>query len=778
MTRTSKALAALAALLGPALAWAEVRQELDLKLQQRTQKTFNGAPSAIPAEYGEIPNGFVLERYKVDYDSEKYGFGAEVTNVGKDNQSIAAEGGRPGSMEWKLEMDLMPHLFSNEARSPFSYQGNGVMQLNGGWRNTALTASNNAFNAGVSTALAGTPYAGLGFDVETDALELRFRPAQDFVVELGGWRQTRRGTRAQPASFGFSNAIELAAPIDWAAHEAFLDMELAKKSWQLGFNYRLSDFNNKIPNLFWDNPKRMTDQYVNSSHYSAGDGGARGMLANAPDNGAHSLRLEGGVNLPKDTRFSFETGWQRWSAFNPMLPYTQNSQMNPGNASAAAAGLTFPAYDPAFRPDPNVDSAMEVFTYMGRLSGRPLSWLRASLVHDAYILEGKGVQYTLPGFAVLDQVWNGGTVRTPRENVRDDKTILKLDYDVNSWLSGNLGLQHKYMKVTREIDKSREEQANAGFTLRPSRRLFLNLSYLLSLRRSKGMDLQTYPTTVSQYTGRTYYTEAPGLRRLDVADRNRNQARAQLQWTPGEASFALSARVTEDKYRQGKGDLTGGDALVYPGTFGLTSDTSKAAGFDVSLPAGGAVTADAYYEFDQSKRYLRSSQTACAGSPSGSTVNTFTLPGEPACSSANAVVSVMLQDPRTRWETRLTENSHIAGLGLTWLPTGRSLAFLGYDFVYTRFNGDPVSNGAFVANYRPFETSRRMQQNVRVRGEYKLLEGLTLAANYLYEKFDAADFQYKEVPLRDSSKASIFLGASPVRNYYAHTVSMGMNYKF
>jgi len=764
--------------LGGFPAWAEVSQEIDMKVQNRSQKTFLGARSASPEEYGEIPNGFILEKYIVEFDKESYLFDFEATNVGLNNQSIKAEGGKPGSMMWKAGYDMMPHLFSNEARSPYTHVGGGTMLLQGAWRNAGLTSHNNSFNAGVSTALANAPYVPLGFDVETANLDLKFHPAKDFTMELGTMRQTKRGTKAQPASFGFSNAIELAAPIDWETNEAYLDMQLAKKEYQLAFSYRLSDFNNKIPNLFWNNPKRLTDQYINSSHYSAGDGTSVGQLSNAPDNRAHAAKLEGGVALPMNSRFSFEGGYQVWTAKNDMLTYTGNSQMWQGNATAAAAGLTFAAFDPANRPSAEVDGNIEVYTYLFRLTSRPLTWLKGTLSHDAYIMENKSTRYNVPGWAVFDNVWHSENVTTPAEQFREDKTSLKIDYDVTSWLSGDVGVSHKYEKKTREIPKGKTDEATAGFQLRPVKDLFVNLSGLFSARRGNGMDLQHYPTTISAATGRTYFTESPGLRRIDVADRNRTVARAQVQWTPGEASVGLSARVSEDKYRLGKGDPTGADAIIYPEHMGMTSDINKSVGVDFAMPVVGTVEVDGYYTFDTNRRYLKSSQTACAGN----SATGYSLPGENNCSGAGASPNIMTNDPRSRWETRVMDRSHIAGFSVTVRPMAKLKTVLGYDISSTIQNLDTMYAGSLASTttdpYNSFPTSKRMLQTARARGEYKLTENLTVAANYQFEKFDATDFAYGNVPLRDASNASIFLGVNPIRNYVAHTIGTGVNYKF
>lgn len=779
MIRKSTLMLTAVAAFAAAPACAELRHELDAKVQSRHQKTFNGAPSAIPTEYGDIPNGLILERYKLDFEQERYSMDAEISNLGLNNQSVRAEGGNPGKLTWKGGFDRMPHLFSNEARTLYVDQGGGFMTLPDTLQSFHQTNSA-TFNADIRKSLESAHYARLGFDVETGNLDLRFRPGKDVTVEFGGWRQTRRGTKPQPAPFAFSNAIELAAPVDWQTHEAYLDMQLARKEYQLGLNYRLSQFDNQVPSLHWDNPKRLTDRAASASGYSTGDQSKDGELANAPSNRAHAFKVEGGMGLPMHSRASFEGGYQMWTAFNPMLPYTTNTCLRPGCVTAGSVP-PFDASSMASRPDPNVASNIEVFTYLGKLSTRPFKRLRAALTHDAYIMENKNTQYDMPGWAIFDQIWHVEQVRTPREQFRDDKTRLAFDYDVAPWLSGELGMTRVYKKQTREIPKLNEYEWSTGLVVRPSRDLFVNLSYLHAQRRGNGMDFSHYLRTTSAATGRQYYTDAPGLRRVDIADRNRNQARVQTQWALGELAASLSARLTRDAYRQGKGSLDGGDPLVHPELMGLVSDFTQAYGVDVSVPVAFGITADAYYEHDFSRRHLRASQTACSGSTAGASVG-LGLPGEPACGAGTLAPTVMTQDPRTRWETLMRDNSQIAGVALTWLPLAKLKTVIGYDVVSTRQDGNPISAGGYASTltdpYLPFPTSRRMQQTSRVRAEYRLTEALTLAGNYGYEKFDATDFAYGSVPLRDLSNASIFLGANPIRNYYAHTASFGMNYKF
>lgn len=825
MTRILRATMAAVLALWPTLAAAKtVEQDVDVSLRQRIIHTLRGPANPLPEKYGEKPNGLFLERYKMDFDNGKYDMEFEAENVGLNNESFRFEGGEPGKFTWNGGWDKTPHLFSNEARTLYQDMGDGNMVLVGGQNLRNMSDAN--FNLYVTTTVGQGRYIPLGFMTETGKLDLRFRPAEDFTVKVGALHMTRNGTKPTSASFGFSNAIEIAAPVNQVTNEAYLDMQVAKKDYQIGFNYRLSKFENNIPTLRWDNPKRSSDQMVgttgkvDNSGYSAGDRAAQGAQAMEPSNQAHALKVEGGVSLPLESRFSFEAGYQRWSALNAMMPYTTNSSITATNVAlnkyltndptGPVGGALKNQYIIANNaipcdttlvsclPDVNIDTKYEIFTYMGKLSSRPLPGLRASLSHDSYIAENKSKIYDLIGFGVFDGKWEPEELKTKRESFRDDKTALKFDYEITSWLSGNLGLSHAYMKKTREISKSREDEGTVGLTFRPSRDLFVNTSVLMSGRRGNGMDYQDYTTATASKTvaaaqvNYTLFTTDPGLRRADVADRNRNSARVQVQWTPGEASYSLSARMTEDRYRLGKGDPTAGDPTVYPELLGMYQARDESVGTDMSIPLPLGMTLDAYYEFDFNSRNVRGNASSSNASENCQ-INVATSKLNPGCSST----TYTFQDPNRRWDTRITENSHIAGISLSAMPLEKLKTVFGYDIVSTRGNSDPISQGDCLndnslpkcwptgttiaggkeaGTYLPLPTTRRMNQTFKAGARYDVLKDLTLTANYQFDKFDIDDYGYENVPLRNSNDA-IFLGAS-LRNYYSHMLALGMNYRF
>ncbi|PIP83392.1 MAG: hypothetical protein CO113_19275 [Elusimicrobia bacterium CG_4_9_14_3_um_filter_62_55] len=560
--------------------------------------------------------------------------------------------------------------------------------------------------------------------------------------------------------------MELAAPVEEDTTSGTLGLQLVKRNYQLQFDYTFEDFSNSLYDLTWDNPKRTTPQYT-GTHYVNGDGSTQGQMAMAPDNKAHMMKVEGGVNLGRTTRLGFEGGYQRWSSFNPMMPYTNNPYINglagaPAAAQANTHGLTFDASSLDSRPDPNVQGLIEVYTYMAKLTSRPFDWLRGSLIHEAYIMENGSKKYTVPGWAVFDQNWHAETtpINPTLEQFRDDKTSVKTEYDFASWLSGNTSVSRKYMKKTRAVDKGVEYEVNQGFTIKPAKNLWVNLGYLVSGRRANGWDYQHYPKTVSG--GVVYFNESPGLMRPDVADRNRQQGRVQVQWMPGDATVNLSARMTDDKYRGGKNqDLTGGRPEIYPDLFGVLSDRHQSVGLDTSFAVTKNVDADFFYEYDFHRQFVRSSQT-------DTRTNIF---------GAGGTDRLMAQRVQDRWDARFTEHTNVIGCGVTHRPTDKMKNNIGVDLTFTRSNGDPMTLGSRNSTMTPLETSRRVRQTLKAGSQYKFTKNLTLAANYVFDRYQANDFAYTDIPTVMGT-SSMFLGADPIKTYLFHSLGMSMSYKF
>lgn len=778
-TTTMMWAAALAAglLAGPASA-AEIRQQAELNVNQNFVTTPNGARSHKFEEYRTRPNGVTFDFYGIDVDYEGgYQFSCEAKNVTQLDQSFACAGGRPGALTYEVSWDQTPHVLSNQARTPYVLNPNGSLTLPDGMQNYFQTnafpdapgVANNTFYAGGATGLpsflANTPILRSAMRIDTANIDLKYRLNPDMVFTVGADRRHKTGSRPFGATLGFSNDIEVLKPLDHVTNEARLGFEYARPTHQAAFRYALSDFHNNFRDLIWDNPKRLTDRYASSSGYSAGDQSARGRLQAEPNNLAHSLGLSGGFDLPWRTHVSAEFGYTNFHALNPMQPFTINSAITPASNALLAGTVNdapFDASNPNNLPDPNVDSKIQAYNQLYRVTTRALPRTKATVEYRSYQQDNESTIYDFPGYVRMDQVWEGEELANKRESFRDERAGVDLDFELARTVNLGLGYGQLMKKQVREVSKTREHQFTASTQYRPSHRWFFNLSYFLGLRRMHGYDLQNHfgeQVTAGVVTANHVFIEPPGLRRFDLADRNRNRARFQTQWSgDGGGAVGFNALVNYDSYRPGKGDLQGLSDYTngtVPGIgqqYGLLSDRSTTLGIDATVPVGEAWEIETYYDWEYSRRVTRSNASAAGN------------------------VTQLHDDDFTY---RMGETQSIGGVTLSWTPRAGLKTSVGYDLMASVLHQDPVALGGStrVQNARSLSPTKRMLQVLRVSQGVQLAKNLRLTGRYAYEKFDVQDYALGDVPLTDPAASAIYLGAS-LRGYYAHLASVGVDYRF
>jgi hypothetical protein len=604
------ACAACAGLGAAPVSAVDIAQDLDVYVQQRFMGSGPNPRQSKYEEYHPVPNGVVLDRYKLDLYYEDYDLSFAAKNVDQLDQSYRVEGGRPGVFTYKAVWDQTPHIFSYSARSLYFGSG-GVLTMDPVLRNANQTTPAN-FIGNMQSALLDSPFVPLQIQSEKASVDLAYHPAKDLTVAVGGSRTHRFGARALGTGFSFSNNVEVAQPVNQVTDAAYLDVGLARKTYQADFRYELSDFQNQFENLTWDNPGRLTD---------ANGSPSRGQLSAEPSNVAHSFTLSGGADLPAKTHFSAQAGASLWR---------QDETLNPLTINPTVTGSPFvnPA-DPANLPMSRADRKINVYTQSYRLANSYFGDFRTSLAYRSYIMENRSADFTLPGYVRADSNWVNGTVTAqPYENRKDD-IDWKGDYDLTKTVSLTGGYTYEYKKESREIPKSGENIVSAGTTWKPVSNFFVNLSGLVGLRRMKAYD----PQTIEAAPG--VFTEMPGLVRFDVGDRNRAQGRAQMQVNHGDSTYGLSYRITQDHYRPGDVPLNGGIATNLFQQYGMLVNDTQAAGVDLSQELPRDFTLDTYFEFDYSRRLVRSNVN------SGGVIN---------------------QDAAHDWEMRTTETSNIGGI--------------------------------------------------------------------------------------------------------------------
>ncbi|MBI5201752.1 MAG: MtrB/PioB family outer membrane beta-barrel protein [Elusimicrobia bacterium] len=751
--------AALAALLvPPACGAAEIKQELKTSVRQEFLSSPNGGKPFKFEEYQTRPNGFVLDEYSIDLRDPGYILDCSAKKTNLEDQSYRCTGGRPGFFQYTASWNQIPHLLSNQAKTGYTKGDGGVLTLP-----VTLRAATTVAPLATDTAKLMREFQSslrdvqLGMREDIAAMEFRGRLSPAFTVTVGADRKHKFGNRPIGGSFGNtggSNVQELPEPIDYVSNDANLGLDYAGQSGQLGLRYAYRGFQNGIQALTWDNPQSNVDSYSATNKQAA-----VGRMPLAPENEAHTVSLSGGYSLPwAGARVSANAGYSHWKADNPMYAMTTNTALRPGNAAGTAVPCDLS--NPASCAYPShILQEMDIYTQEFRLSARPTHKLRGSIAYRSYILENASGEKSFNGWVAYDGgSFKNETVSPELDQFRKDSLEAKADYDLFESFSVGGAAGVEYEKRTREVDKGKDYHVEVGSTYKPTQSLFVNLSYLLGLRRMNGFDYQTYRKFATQTAAAAprdvFANEIPGMRRFDVADRNRNRARLQVQYTaPNDATLGVSILANRDDYRAGKDALSGN----YPGftntQYGLIQNHTYTAGLDASTPLGDSFNLESYYEADFSRQLIRAN------------------PGTGQFPSDDIV-------------DRLNEFSHIGGIALEWLPAKLVTTTIGYDLVFSQLHVDPVFNGGggTVVNAQSWPTTKRMLQRVKTSAGYKVRENVELTANYAFEKFDVTDFALDNVPTlvqptNSPTNNMTFLGAS-LRGYYAHSLAMGVRYKF
>ena len=733
---------ALAAVLlaAGAAAFAEepqVRQELDVTEQQRFFKGDNTNGWKFE-EYSPKPNGLIIDRYKLDLDYTDYEFKFGAYRPDQLDQSFHATGGAPGKFTYQFDLQDMPHLYAYHARSLFVNEGHGYMALpepiqnyftKGKFPNTSLYKS----SEGITALEGAAPDVGpIRMQTEKGSVMFKYRPTETLTLNVGGSNTSKTGAMPYGTSLGFSNAIELAIPIDQKIYEMGGGAEYAGKTVQAGLRYDVSQFINSNDVLKWDNPQSI---------FNSTSAAKSGQMALNPSNQSHTITGTAGVSLPLRSRLQGEFQYTVMKQDAVMLPYTINTALVP--MSVKGTTIPFVLSDPRNLPSDHVDADLRIANHNYKFTTRPISPLRLTAGWSRYQVVNKGTEYAFAGLSPYDQSWTNGSVSNDLYSYKKDRLEGKADYDVTRWMAVGGGYGVETVDRKREVEQTKEHQTTASLVLKPVQDLYVNGSWFWGYRKMDDFQVNDYKDATGAFT------EMPGLRRFDVADRNRIQQRYQVQYTVDEVAIGFNALNIHDDYGSSQGDLTGGIAANENQMYGLLLERFHSYGGDVSFPLSPKASMNVYYEYDYDRRDIRS--------------------------NANATASAS-QDAPNDWLARTKQRSHIGGASVTIDVTKKLKAGVGVDIVRSRLDNDPIQQGSALS-YVALNEADRTTKTVSARAAYAITDNLHLTGRYAYERFENTDYALGNVPLVDSTYSAIYLGNS-VGNYAVHVIGIGLDYSF
>lgn len=738
-----------------AFAGTKVKQEIETGFQQRNVDS----PEAKFEEYREVPNGPVIRNYRLGMENEKNAVEFEAQNVRQLDQAFDLSISHEYKYRLSASWAQTPHLYSKEARTPYTETDPGVFRLPD---QIQTDLQNNLTDAGAVTDTAnfkrifgsfagGAQWVDLRTRTDRGRVSLKTAPSDHLQWTLGFSQNNKVGKKAEGATFGFSHVVELPVPNDYKTYDMDTGLEYQTNEAQFGIRYGLSLFKNETNALIWDNAKRLTDRADNTSGYVSGSQSSQGRKSLAPDNVAHAISLSGGTKLPwANSRATADLAMGYFRQNERLLPYTINTAIDQG----AANSPPFNASDRANLPTENADAAVMTLTQNYAWVSRPVKPLSLGIRFRSYLQSVKTTEVDFPGQVRVDQVWEGAAAtntefKSKRFSFRKNSMETSADWDIFQPLSAGLKYGIEWMnRDNREVRNSKEHTVTFNTDVKPSAGVLVRGTYVYAKRIIDDFEVDDFKNTAGTFV------EAPGLRRFDISDRTRHQTKFLIQLTPGSVNLALNGAVGQDDYNPGKGDLTGGIATNQDKMYGLLENRFAQAGADLDWGVSDRLDLFAFYEYELDRGIQRFN---------------------------NNGTGAVTQDLANDVDMRTKDRYETASLGADMKAIKERLSLrLAYEIARSFGSLDIIQLGsAQIPKTSPGDTQSQ-KQTLSLRTDLQASPQVTWELGYAYERYDVSDFATLNIPLvggENASQTNIFLGDSS-RNYRAHIGTLLVKYKW
>lgn len=671
-------------------------------------------------EFRDIPNGPFIESFVYSDNLRKGRFIIVGSDALQNDQSSTVLYRRP---RWTagVEYTRTPHNFSFIARTPFSELAPGTYVLPDTIQRRVQEDPANQANNTLNDLVRSGHRVPLGFRTDLTRASLKGRLSKGVQLDLRGSRRQRQGTKAFGASFGFNNAVEITEPINQTIMQGEARVSYVHKRVALEASGGLDAFENDVDALVLDNPRRYTD--------SPTAGSSRGRLDLYPDNQTARGALRAGIELPHRSTLNAYVGISEITQNDRWLPFTINSAILQPDTFAL--------------PGTNTEGKAVVFTQDYRLSTIASQYVSGTLRFRRYQYDNQTEEHAIPGQVAYDQSWQPGVVVS--DPVGFTNTTYGADVEVSPASKVRLSGTAEHIRrdrTFREITQDNEWALEGKARIRPRSGLELEAKYRHGDRKLDHFEEADYQNSGG------IFVEQPTLRRFDVGDRQQDQLRTVLGWSPNDkVQISAAYEYLRNKYEDQ--DLAGIGAPLSPDTsetqLGLLDEARRNISADGAFQLTKRLELSGGYGWVQAYTNQRSRESSTS--------------------------SVRLDDS-TAWQARIKDWFVYANASLTWRPVTDRLSI---EWTY-EFNRSPsvfrLTN--FRSNAVDLPTTKYRRQAVGTEVWYQVDPGTSLGARWGWEEYSVTDFANENVPLlfpTTGTANAIFLGDS-IQDYRAHVVGV------
>lgn len=716
-----------------ASAETKVTQEVEVGVQSVNINN----PEAKFEEYREVPNGVVLERYNVEGEGDTYDYELGLKKITQEDQSASFRF-QKGALNVEALYDQTPHNWSNQTETLYRETSPGVFELPDGLQGTVQNASD-WLSVMQSTFIGLAHTEKLGTRQDKTGVNLGYAFSNALSLNFAFSQEKKTGHKAQAAPMGFNYANEIAKSVDQMVYESMANLNYKVDKMALGLTYGLSLFQNDINTLIWDNTKRETDQYVNTTGYLAGDQSSRGRLATAPDNMAQVLGLTTVFDLPASNKLNADFSYTLMTQDDELLPSTINSAITSGSVNMS---------DPASLPSKTADATQTLVVQNYSINNDAIKNIALGIrVRSEQLGNSSKEIHFSSGYVRVDQALEP-SVETARLAYK--KLILgaNADWSITPALTFGVDIaQETADRTHREYKETEEMTYTANVNYRPVMGLTVKGRYINADRKAKDFELEHFENENGALV------ELPGMRPFDLASRLRNAGDLSLITGAGPLTVSVNGGLAYDKFRSGDGDLTGGIGTNLNQQYGLLENRQARAGIDLTVDVSDMLGLFGFYQYEQIAGVQRSNQN-----------NSTTV----------------TQDAPYDWTSETSDRYDVIGVGADVGVSDKVSLQLGYDLSLSRGSINYKDLGSSLATKESLPDTHSSKQDYTLKGVMHATKDVTFTLGYLFERYDVTDYATNSVPLLSGTGAgqtNVYLGDSS-SDYKAHVVSLMAKYKF
>lgn len=656
--------------------------------------------------YRDLGDGLFLETFRQDGERNGWMYSAGADHLARRDQRYFANLERPGRLRVFFEWDQIPLLISEDTRTLYGDESDGVLRID-----NAIRAATRGQITNLGPFLGDARQFRSGSRRDTLRLGALYMPNEQTDVRLSLSSAHREGNMPFGGSFGFGLSTELPAPIDHRTTDLDTDVEWSDGRLLVGGGYHGSWFTNQVQSLTWDNPLVLSDTPTAPS---------QGRMALWPDSTYHLANGRASMQLPARSRIAGFVSIGTMRQDEALLPHTINSAIQPiplerGTADADArtlgANLTFTSHpsrrvavDARYRfsdfdnrtPEFPVEGTVQYDTSVSRVPTAGPEFFSIQRQNADF-----EVTFMPAGLPTIRAGWRGEFAdRTHRVFESTSENMLRLSVDALNW---------------------------TGFTVRGL--------YEVGKRTGDQLDLALLEDVGEQ----------PGMRHYDVAERTRQRATVQATATPrGWLGLNGSLAVGKDDYTN-------------EGEFGLRDNTNQiyTAGFTV-IP-GDRANVDVSYGFEKYSAFSTSRQASPGpqftdpsrnwGTDQDDHVHTF-------MANAEVIRAFPKTDLRFGYDYSRSRATYVYSVGVV---TDRTLPEVSV----------PVPSLTTPDQLPPV---RVHWHSATADATYSLTRQLAVGVSYWFEDYDVEDFALANPRIAINDLPGAILLGYRYRPYTVHTV--------